>query len=266
MKVADFLPEQPIPEYLDWDKWLTTSRHFAFNKGYLNGDWRSWFEFGNGALGDWGAHIFDTAHQFLQLGLPNEVDPVFMEGHSPLIFPQASTLSFKFPERKGMPALELEWYDGFNNQPKLPEFYGEPVRAKDIPPPTSGNINTKRYPGKIIYSKELTFKGGSHSAPLAIIPSEKAKEMESKLPFVPETPSNHYANFLKACKGEEKCRSSFEVAGPLCQVMALGVLAQRLNKKLVFDKDKKQITSSKTGNELLVGPPPRKGWEQFYKL
>jgi hypothetical protein len=48
--------------------------------------------------------------------------------------------------------------------------------------------------------------------------------------------------------------------------MALGVLAQRLNKKLVFDKDKKQITSSKTGNELLVGPPPRKGWEQFYKL
>ena len=266
MKVSDFLPEQPIPDNLDWDLWLTTSRHFAFNKGYINGDWRSWFEFGNGALGDWGAHIFDTAHQFLQLGLPYEVDPVFMDGHSTFIFPQASTLSFKFPERKGMPALELEWYDGFNNQPKLPDFYGEPVRAKDIPPPTSGNINTKRYPGKIIYSKELTFKGGSHSAPLVIIPAEKAKEMESKLPFVPETPSNHYANFLKACKGEEKCRSSFEVAGPLCQVMALGVLAQRLNTKLVFDKDKKQITSSKIGNELLVGPPPRKGWEQFYKM
>jgi hypothetical protein len=48
--------------------------------------------------------------------------------------------------------------------------------------------------------------------------------------------------------------------------MALGVLAQRLNTKLIFDSKKKQITNSKIGNELLVGPPPRKGWEQYYKL
>lgn len=266
MKVDGFLPEQPIPDTLDWDKWLTTSQYFKFNKGYINGDWRSWFEFGNGALGDWGAHIIDTSHQFLKLGLPTEVDPVFMDGHSPFIFPQASTLLFKFPEREGMPALDLTWYDGFNNQPKLPDFYGEPVRAKDIPPPTAGNINTKRYPGKIIYGRELTFKGGSHSAPLTIIPEAQAQEMASRLPEVPQSPSNHYANFLKACKGEETCRSSFAVAGPLCQVMALGVLAQRLNTRLVFDREKKQITSTKAGNELLVGPPPRKGWEQYYKM
>jgi Oxidoreductase family, NAD-binding Rossmann fold/Oxidoreductase family, C-terminal alpha/beta domain len=266
MKVSDFLPAQPIPETMDWDKWLTTAQFKEFNKGYINGDWRSWFEFGNGALGDWGAHIIDTAHQFLELGMPTEVDPIFMDGHSPLIFPQASTLLFKFPKRKNMPALDLTWYDGFNNQPKLPDGYGEPVRAKDIPPPTSGNINTKRYPGKIIYSKELVFKGGSHSAPLAIIPEAKAKDMASMLPNVPLSPSNHFANFLKACKGEEKCRSSFDIAGPLCQVMALGVLAQRLNTKLIFDSKRKQITNSKIGNELLVGPPPRKGWEQYYKL
>jgi hypothetical protein len=266
MKVDGFLPAEPIPETLDWDKWLTTSQFKAFNKGYINGDWRSWFEFGNGALGDWGAHIIDTAHQFLKLGMPTEVNPIFMEGHSPFIFPQGSTLLFKFPEREGMPALDLTWYDGFNNKPPLPEFYGEPVRAKDIPPPTTGNINAKRYPGKIIYGKDLTFKGGSHSAPLVIIPPEKAKDMETKLPEVPISPSNHYANFLKACKGEEKCRSSFAVAGPLCQVMALGVLAQRLNTRLDFDHHKKQITNNSVGNELLVGPPPRKGWEQFYRM
>jgi hypothetical protein len=266
MKVSDFLPAQPIPETMDWDEWLSTAQFKDFNKGYINGDWRSWFEFGNGALGDWGAHIIDSAHQFLELGMPTEVNPIFMEGHSPLIFPQASTLLFKFPKRKNMPALDLTWYDGFNNQPKLPDGYGEPVRAKDIPPPTSGNINTKRYPGKIIYSKELVFKGGSHSAPLVIIPEGKAKDMASMLPEVPLSPSTHFANFLKACKGEEKCRSSFDIAGPLCQVMALGVLAQRLNTKLIFDSKKKQITNSKIGNELLVGPPPRKGWEQYYTM
>ncbi len=266
MKVSDFLPAQPIPDTLDWDTWLMTAPQKAYNKGYINGDWRSWFEFGNGALGDWGAHIFDTAHQFLELGLPTEVDPIFMEGHCTLIFPQASTLRFKFAKRKNMPELELNWYDGKNNAPKLPDFFGEAVKTDDVPAATAASTQAKVSPGKVIYSKELTFKGGSHSSPLKIIPVEKAKDMASSLPEVPKSPSNHFANFLKACKGEEKCRSSFEVAGPLCQTMALGVLVQRLNTKLVFDSTTKQITNNKIGNELLAGPPPRKGWEQYYKM
>lgn len=266
MKVSDFLPEQPVPESLDWDTWLATSSFKSYNKGYINGDWRSWFEFGNGALGDWGAHLIDTAHEFLKLGLPNEVNPSFMQGHSPFIFPQESTLVFKFPKRNNLPALELSWYEGFNNQPTHPDYYGEPVRAKDIPPPTTGNVNTKRYPGKVIYGKDLVFKGGSHSAPLVIIPEDKAKDMASSLPEVPVSPSNHFLNFVRACKGEESCRSSFKIAGPLCQVMALGVVAQRVNARLEFDINKKVITNHAIANQLLTGPPPRKNWEQFYKL
>ena len=99
LKVTGFLPEQPVPETLDWDGWLATAETHQFNAGYLNGDWRSWYDFGNGALGDWGAHIFDTAHEFLNLGLPTEVEAVKLEGYSPLIFPQASTLAFRFPAR-----------------------------------------------------------------------------------------------------------------------------------------------------------------------
>lgn len=266
LKVSDFLPEQPIPESLDWDTWLTTASFKTYNKGYINGDWRSWFEFGNGALGDWGAHLIDTAHEFLELGLPTVVNPSFMQGHSPFIFPQESTLVFKFPKRNKKPACELTWYEGFNNQPKHPDYYGEPVRAKDIPPPTAGNINTKRYPGKVIYAKDLTFKGGSHSATLEIIPEQTAKDMASSLPFVPNSPSNHFLNFVRACKKEEICRSSFEIAGPLCQVMALGVVAQRVNARLEFDINQKVITNHDVANDLLIGPPPRKGWEEYYKL
>jgi hypothetical protein len=90
--------------------------------------------------------------------------------------------------------------------------------------------------------------------------------MEPRLPEVPKSPSNHFANFLKACKGQEKCRSAFAVSGPLSQVMVLGVMAQRLNTKLIFDPVTKQITSDSTANALLSDPPPRKGWEEFYKL
>ena len=90
--------------------------------------------------------------------------------------------------------------------------------------------------------------------------------MASKLPEVPASPSNHYANFLKACKGEEATRSPFHIAGPLSQVFCLGVLAQKLNAQLLFDPKSKKITNNKIANEMLVGLPPRKGWEQFYKV
>ncbi len=267
MKVDGLLPEQPVPESLDWDCWLATAQQHFYNKGYINGDWRSWFDFGNGALGDWGAHIFDTAHEFLQLGLPTEVEAVKLEGYSPFIFPQASTLAFRFPARGSQPPVELSWYDGQKNVPALPTNIGAAVIDPNIPPPSAGSIDTKkRPPGKVIYGEGLTFKGGSHGSTLQIIPADKAKDMASKLPPVPKSPSNHYQNFIKACLGEETCRSSFAVAGPLCQTMALGVIAQRVNAKLAFDPATKQITNHKLANELLNGVPPRKDWEQFYKL
>ena len=83
---------------------------------------------------------------------------------------------------------------------------------------------------------------------------------------MPKSPSNHFKNFLLAAKGQEKCRSSFAVAGPLCQTMALGIIAQRLNMNLVYDRATNQITNDKVANGLLAGPPPRKEWEQYYKL
>jgi hypothetical protein len=221
-----------------------------------------------GTLGDWGAHIIDTAHEFLDLGLPTEVSMLKAEGHNKFFYPNDSTILFKFPERKGMPACDITWYDGVNNIPPFPEGYGDPMAPDpNIPPPKNGKAKAPRFnPGKIIYGKDLTFKGGSHGAQLYIIPEDKAKDMAGKLPVVPVSPSNHYANFLKACKGEEKTRSPFEIAGPLSQVFCLGVISQHLNTTIKFDRKTKKITNNKLANEMLLGAPPRKGWEQYYKV
>jgi predicted dehydrogenase len=263
--ITSFPPAEKIPETLDWDEWLAAAQFHDYNKDFVNGQWRCWFDFGLGALGDWGAHILDTAHQFLDLGLPYEVNPVKLEGYNKFFFPQSSTISFKFPKRDKMPPVDITWYDGVDNLPPIPAGYGVSGLDPNIPPPSTGKIEpAKLNPGKIIYSENLIFKGGSHGSTLSIIPEEKAKEMESKLPSVPESTSNHFKNFLLACKGEEKCRSPFSVAGPLCQVFSLGVIAQSLNAKLEFDRKKKLITNNKIANDLLVGPPPRKGWEQYY--
>lgn len=265
--IKSFPPAEQIPESMDWDLWLNARPKQNYNKDFINGQWRCWYEFGLGALGDWGAHIIDTAHEFLDLGLPYEVDPVKLDGHNPFFFPMSSTISFKFPKRGEMPPVDITWYDGVKNIPSVPDGYGVSELDPNIPPVGNGKIQpAKLNPGKIIYSKDLTFKGGSHGSTLTIIPEDKAKDMASKLPEVPQSPSNHYKNFLLACKGEEKARSPFEISGPLSQVFSLGVMAQRLNTKLLFDRETKQITNNKQANQLLTGEPPRKGWEEFYKI
>ncbi len=258
---------EPVPSSLDWDTWLGTEFWHDYNHDYINGQWRCWYDFGMGALGDWGAHILDTAHEFLDLGLPSEINMLYAKGHNKFFFPYSSTIEFKFPKRGNMPPCNVTWYDGIDNLPPIPQGYGKVELDPNIPPPSTGQIQPSALnPGKVIYSKELTFKGGTHGSTLSIIPEDKAKDMASKLPDVPLSPSNHFENFLLACKGQEKTRSPFHIAGPLSQVFCLGVIAQRLNAKLQFDRATKQITNNRIANQMLVDTPPRKGWEEYYKL
>lgn len=258
---------EPVPPTLDWDVWLGTAHEHNYCSDFHNGQWRSWYEFGMGVLGDWGAHIIDTVHEFLDLGLPEEIDPLYLEGHNPFFYPMSSTILFRFPERENMPALDITWYDGVDNIPQVPEGYGVSELDPDIPLVDGQKIKpAKLNPGKEIYSETLTFKGGSHGSTLSIIPEDRAREMQSVLPEVPESPSNHYANFLLSVLGKEKPRSPFSVAGPLSQVFCLGVISQWTGRKLLFDRKTRQITNDPLANQLLWGTAPRAGWEDFYVI
>ena len=110
-----------------------------------------------------------------------------MKDHNPFFFPMSSTLLFKFPERGNMPAVDITLVRWTGQYPSVPEGYGVSELDPNIPTVAGGKIQpAKLNPGKEIYSKELTFKGGSHGSTLSIIPDEKAKEMESRLPEVPK--------------------------------------------------------------------------------
>ncbi|HEX2976471.1 MAG TPA: Gfo/Idh/MocA family oxidoreductase [Bacteroidales bacterium] len=275
--ITHFPDKQPFPKGMtekEWDIWLTTAAYHDFNEKYHPGNWRGWYDFGLGALGDWGAHILDTIHEFLELGLPYEIEPVHLKNPNDFFFPLETTLKFRFPSRGDMPPVDITWYDGVNNLPPIPEGYDSVKASVDntIPPPGGASAQpTQAQPrrpqsGKIIYSKELTFKGGTHSAPLFIIPEAKAKEMASKLPQYPESPSDHYVNFLKSCMGLEKTRSPFQTFAPLAQIFSLGIIAIRRNKKLIFNRDTKEIVNDSFANSLLTDRPPRRGWESYYTV
>ena len=128
------MPEgDAIPAGMDYDTWHGGVRYHNYSKLYHQGDWRSWYDFGMGALGDWGAHILDTVHEFLQLGLPYEINMLYANKHNEFFYPYSSTILFRFGARNGMPPCDVTWYDGVDNLPPLPEGYGESELGADIP-------------------------------------------------------------------------------------------------------------------------------------
>ena len=243
---------ETMPEGLDWDTWLGTAPDRPYSSKLHPGNWRSWFEFGNGAFGDWGPHILDTAHRFLELGYPNKITAERRDGPSEWIFPQASTIRFDFPKRGDLPPCEVTWYDGTKNKPPRPDELEDNRKLESC--------------GKVIYGKDHVFKGTTHGATLRILPEQKMKDLAADLPKITGKHSGHHLNWIKAVKGEEKTRSTFQVSAPLSQVFCLGVIAQRVGGELAFDAQKQEITNNKVANALLKGPPPRKGWEQYFKM
>jgi predicted dehydrogenase len=257
-------PSQPLPEAMDWDTWFCSGPEHPFSDRLHPQEWRSWYDYGSGAFGDWGPHILDTAHRFLKLGLPHKISAIKRDGANDFVFPQASTIEFQFAKRKEMPPCKVTWYDGVENLPQVEKELGEYTKNPNTGKKGFKPLNINK-PGKVIYGKDLTFAGGSHSDALRVVPQKKFMEVRENLPRISGKNSNHYANFLLACKGEEKSRSPFRVSGELTQVFNLGVIAQRLGGTIKFNPKTRSVTNNKTANALL-DPNPRKGWEEFYKL
>lgn len=251
-------PKDEMPDGLDWDQWIdSVAAEHPYSEKLHPQEWRSWYDYGSGCFGDWGPHVFDSCHHFLKLGMPEKIIADLRDGvnQSDLVFPQATTIRFEFAERgPGLPACTVNWYDGVDNMPVLEGKWNPDGKDKKL---TS--------PGKVLYGEDIVFQGGSHGSALRIMPREKFIEMRDDLPKFPLKNSNHYENFLLACKGEEEARSPFSISGPLTQVFNLGVLSQRFGGELTFNSEKQEITNNAAANALL-DPAPRKGWEQFYEL
>jgi len=263
-RISEYPPEQPVPESLDWDLWCGPAEKKAFNRRYHPFEWRAFYLYGTGMLGDWGAHIIDLAHHFLELGLPARIRPLRLEDHNRVIFPLVTQLAMEFPARgDGLPACELIWRDGDGCEPELDEKFRTAEADGTRKKPGFGVAGTLIHPEGADY----VVKRGSHAEGSTLLPRARNKEHLDAL-RAPGVPHDHATNFLKACMGEGATTSPFSVSGPLCKVLLLGVICQRLNPggALEFDAARKRFTNNEAANQLLDGPPPRKGWEEFYRV
>jgi Oxidoreductase family, NAD-binding Rossmann fold/Oxidoreductase family, C-terminal alpha/beta domain len=136
---------EPVPPTLDWDLWLGIAENRPFTAGgktepdrwggyfYQPFNWRGFYDFGCGALGDMACHILGAPNMALHLSerKVTGVECIKKEGTSSFMFPKASVIRFDFAPYEDMPALKIFWYDGLKENPKIAgvpegEWLGDP--------------------------------------------------------------------------------------------------------------------------------------------
>ncbi|MHC4248735.1 MAG: Gfo/Idh/MocA family protein [Planctomycetota bacterium] len=265
-RIKDFPPEEPKPDSLDWDLWCGPAEVKPFSKLYHPFSWRGFYLYGTGMFGDWGAHLIDMAHDYLKLGLPTSIKAVRVNDHNRVIFPLASHIHMKFPARgPGLPECDLHWRDGEGYW----EVWGDdgPVKKQYYNKNKKGELEKPRlgHAGTLLTRKQGDYLilRGSHSNSSITLPHDKRNDFGDK--FKGKSPGNHHKGFVEACKGNGKTWSPFRVSGVLTQVLLLGAASQYMNTDLEFDPRTKRFTNNRDANALLDGPPPRRGYEDYYR-
>lgn len=262
-KVEKLPGPDKMPATLDWNSWLSSVEDHAYSEEYMMGEWRAWYDFGSGCMGDWGAHLIDCVHQFLLKGdLPTEVNVVNQTGWNRFVYPMSSTLNFKFAANSLHDDFELDWYEGAKNLPPLPHGFVWDNAWGDIPKSSANeDVPPSLHPGKEMYQRDgKVWQSLSHKHPLHVV-----GDYGRKLPDYPPEFCTHYEGFLRAVRGEMQTLSPFSVAAPLSQIFTLACLAQRLNRSFRFDPVEKRVIGDKQADAMLRNAP-RKGWESYYDV
>ena len=137
--LPDLPAEAPVPDTFDWNLWQGISGPRPYSDKYAPFNWRGFFDYGCGALGDMACHILGAPNMALKLGSPTSVECVRQEGKSKYYYPSKSVIRFDFPARGTMPAVKIFWYDAILEQPDIPgvakgEILGDLPRARGMAP------------------------------------------------------------------------------------------------------------------------------------
>lgn len=226
------------PETLSWDLWLGPAPTRPYAPGrYHPAQWRRWWDFGQGTLGDMGCHYMDLAFWALKLRHPTRCEAVGPPVH-PETCPLGLEVHYQFPKRDGMPPVKLTWYDG-NKTPKT--VVGERV-------PTAGVmfVGTEGH----MFANYGTYR---------LFPREKFAKFKPPQPTIPRS-IGHHAEWIKACKEGTPTTCNFDYSGALTESVLLGNVAYRSESALEWDAENLKATNCPAAAKF-VRKAYRKGWE-----
>jgi hypothetical protein len=235
------------PEWLDWDLFLGPAPLRPYHPAYHPFNWRGWWDFGTGALGDIACHAMDAAFWTYDLRDP---DRLVAETTTPFTetAPASSRIEYHFPARGKRPELLVVWRDG-NLRPPRPRFLAP---EEELPQPS----------GQVFLGERGALAAGIYGEDPRLYPKKLHDEVTNDPPkeVFPRTDGSH-KEWTEACKGNGKTGSSFQDhSGPLTEMVLLGNLAVRSGVPLEWDAAAGRVTNHEPANAFLK-PEYREGWK-----
>ncbi len=275
--------ESAKPKDLHWDLWLGPAEYRPYTPNLHPFNWRGWWDYGTGALGDVGCHLIDIPFRTLGLGYPTDAEcsvasvysQMWTPDYHPEGCPSASfiTLHYEATEKSKAP-IEMTWSDG-GIRPSHPAII---PADQDIGGAQSANGVL------IIGEKGLISTNINDSSPLMpkLYLNDGATEFGPEVEENEEPEYGHHRKWVDACKAgfdspeHRALTSSFDYAGPMTETVLMGNLAIRSymlrrensqgkmefygRKKLLWDGKNMRITNLEEANQF-VGRSYREGWE-----
>ncbi len=229
----------PVPEHLHWDLWLGPAQERLYHPTYLPGNWRRWWDFGGGTLGDMGCHYMDLPFWALKLR-----HPLTIEAKGPPVHPETCPLHlvvrYEFPQRDELPPVELTWYHGMDRPEQLLTEHGLEDRSS----------------GVLFVGERGSLYADYNRRQL--LPAEKFADIERPERSIPDS-IGHHAEWIQACKTGSPTTCNFDYSGPLAETVLLGNVAYRTGKKLEWDAANLRVTNVPEAAQL-IRREYRAGW------
>ncbi len=247
------LQPQKVPKDLHWELWQGPVPDSSYYPHMAPMEWRGWWKYGVGALGDIGCHTMDAPYWALQLTQPTAVD-VELAGPAHKDFTVfGAHVTFHFPARGAMPPVKLHWWEGTMRPDPLPGMESMPTNGMYMKGAKETLYHEDMRPGRPILWPESRM-------------AAYEKEMAEKT--IPRVEGGPFRELFRAVKGDgPKPGSHFGYSGPLTEMVLLGTMAIRSGQRIEWDPKQMKVTNLAAANDW-VKEPVREGWkygEEYWK-
>lgn len=260
---------EPVPAGLNWDQWIGPAPFRDYSSALAPFNWRGYWDFGAGALGDMGCHIFDMPYWALGLGAPTSVEAV-SEGSTEIAAPNWSKVTYQFPTSHLGGPVTVVWYDGVSPREGLYRN-PPPERLWEADFPTADHV-FRRFDLLVVGEKGRMFFGRSRqdwvfkpegltagfTQPPKTLPrvAGSGESAEGAM----DQGGGPYREWIEAIRGKGPALSEFGQSGPFTEMVLLGNVALRAGRKILWDAKSLRVTNVPEAAPL-VRRAYRRGWE-----
>ena len=228
-----------VPSSLDWDAWLGPAPTRPYHPTYQPANWRRWWDFGNGTLGDMACHYMDLPFWALDLHHPLTVESPGGPAHAETT-PVGQLVRWTFPPRGEMPAVELTWRDGLSSRPEA-----------------LAEHKVRGFASGVLFTGDRGMLAADYDRGV-LLPEPDYRDFVAPARSIPDS-IGHHAEWIAACKDGRPTTCDFDYSGALTEAVLLGNVAFRVGRKLDWDAAKLRAVGCPEAENFLRREY-REGW------